>query len=145
MTDPFEQDLEGFLAAGLELDVDPIFGKPLEVLLSDYDIEPEDGAWPSHSVKGVTIAAVRSGIVAMSGPDIVGGYLGCDLAIHPDWRGRGLGAEVVLARCLWSGINPATQLDVAAYSPAGYATHARAWQLGQENEIKKRFDFSLTL
>ncbi|MBS7671712.1 hypothetical protein [Croceicoccus gelatinilyticus] len=131
--EPFDLPFDEFLQNGSDLDIDPIFAKPFEALLADYCIEPAGVSKPSVFVPGIMLVEVRSGIIAMREQNAIGGYLGCDLALLPDWRGRGLGAEIVIARCTLDGQNPAAQLDTAAYSPAGQGAHWSAWRQVQDN------------
>lgn len=133
---PFDASLEEFICQDAELDVDPIFGKPLSRLLADYDITDRTDRRTSHHDPRLKIETVRAGVILSSQTGMtIGAYLGCDLSLVPEWQGRGLGTELVIERCLLSGINPAAQLDNAAYTPAGHAAHISAWKCVRSNPL----------
>lgn len=134
---PFDTSLEEFIRNDVELDIDPIFGKPLASLLNDFDLSSRTDRRKSLYAAEVTFENVRGGIILSDRTStIVGAYLGCDLSLDPQWQGRGLGAELVIERCLSSGFNPAAMLDNAAYTPAGYGAHVSAWRRVQSSPVE---------
>ncbi len=136
---PFHLPLNEFAQGHADLEIDDIFGKPLSTLLADYDLRTRVDIGPSSQIPTVRIGRSASGIIfADAAGSIIGAYLGCDLSLAPEWRGKGLGAELVLERCLEDGVNPAAQLDTAAYTPAGYASHVSAWNKVRSDPLKTR-------
>lgn len=151
--EPFNVDLEVFLAgeSRRELDVDKIFAKDFERVLSEFkeyapeDIVPDskDAGVPSLFWPQLRFVEVPAGILLIAADGLpIGGYLSCDLSLSSDWQGRGLGAEIVIERCLRDGEVPTWNLDAASYSPAGLAAHQSAWRHvrkhDQETELRVR-------
>lgn len=151
---PFDLGMDEMIAGpdwDGELDVDPIFAiTGLEEIMSDaphvdgaYDVRPGSSRTPSMAIPGCTIVEVEAGVIAL-GPDdeVVGCYLSTALAVGEAWRGRGLGAELVLERLLRSGENPIWNLDSPQYSPGGLAAHRSAWRRAQSHpeELTARMD-----
>jgi GNAT superfamily N-acetyltransferase len=145
--EPFNLSLTQFLSghADRKLDIDRIFGKSLDIVLDNYP--------PCRLMRGRITAAVfgrgyvfrtvetdtDAGVVLLDkGKTIVGAYLGCALAVLPEHRGHGLGAELVFEFALTYGVLPAWFLDVPAYSPAGFAAHCRAWHLARSISFSTR-------
>lgn len=134
--EPFDEDEDAFLAGDGEPDVDDVFAKDFDRVWEEMlRFAPDDVVWdagdqalPSLIVPGVVFREVPCGILAL-GPDgePIGGYLSCDLSVDAAWQGLGLGAEIVIERCLRDGMNPVLNLDAAAYSRAGIAAHSSAW------------------
>ena len=122
----------------VELDVDKIFGKKWNVVLSEmlrFDpqglcIDESSVESESGLVKGYRFRPVESGVLLI-GPDgdSVGGYLSCDISIDPAHQGQGLGAELIMERYLRDGSLPTWSLDVPAYSPDGVRAHRSAYRL----------------
>ena len=140
---PFDLDLDRFLSAADDhrVDVDRIFAKNFARLLremQDHDPDglkrdPFDRGRPSLIEPSLTYHHVPAGVLLCDGDDPVGGYLSCDLSLDDAYQGRGLGAEIVIERCLADGFNPVWHLDEAAYSPAGIAAHRAAWRRVRSN------------
>lgn len=135
---PFDVSLDQFLSAADDgkVDVDPIFAKEFDRLLRELREYDEDGlirdpggpGRPSLIDPSLTYHDVPAGVLLCDEGMPVGGYLSCDLSLDEAYQGRGLGAEIVIERCLHDGCNPVWQLDEAAYSPAGLAAHRAAWR-----------------
>jgi GNAT superfamily N-acetyltransferase len=119
-----------------DLDIDPIFGKSVAKILWDVtEFEPDavertGPETPSLNASGYMFRGVESGVLLLS-PDgaIVGCYAGCDLAVDPVHRGKGLGAELVAEFFLRHGGIPVTDHDKPSYSPAGYGAHCAGHRL----------------
>lgn len=133
---PFARDLEEFLTGRSTPDIDPIFGKRFDQALAAFmkyapeDIVPEINSLkvPSLFAEGFYYKDIPAGVALFDQADnLAGFYAGCDLSLDAQHQGRGLGSELVIERCIRDGENPVLNLDVAAYSPAGYAAHAAAW------------------
>lgn len=144
--EPFDLPIDNFLAGkdGRELDIDPIFGKPLGEILRNYDLGAATCGpdIPSVSDRVYKLRMVETeidqGIVLVSPTnEVVGAYIGSALAITPLHQGRGLGAELVFEFARAFGELPAWFLDIPAYSPAGAAAHRRAWHLARDVEFMK--------
>lgn len=120
-----------------ELDVDDIFAKPFERILSEFQefdpegitLDPQNLTFPSLIQPEYRYQEVGAGLMLLA-PDgaPVGGYLSCDLAIQSDHQGQGLGAELIIEFALRSGSVPTWHLDTPAYSRMGEAAHRSAWQ-----------------
>ena len=132
--------LDDFVSGGdnRKVDIDPIFGQKLHAVLENYRPATlrRGKINPAVFGQGYSFRIVETdtdhGIVLLTRTNtIVGAYLGCALAILPQHRGRGLGAELVFEFALTFGFLPAWLLDVAAYSPAGFAADRRAWYLAR--------------
>ena len=134
--EPFDMDLDGFLQGDARLDIDQIFAKDFATILEEFtrgapeeiETDDKDPGVPSIFAPELTYREVPAGIVLFHGEKPIGGYLSCDLSLTREYQGRGLGAEIVIERCLRDGSSPVLALDSAAYSPAGYAAHAAAWR-----------------
>jgi len=136
---PFDVDEDEFLAGESlrELDVDHIFAKDFDRVLREFRRDaPGDIVWdasearmPSLLAEGVFFREVPCGIMMVDADDVpIGGYLSCDVSVDASWQGRGLGAELIIERCLRDGEVPTWCLDDAAYSPAGEGAHRAAWR-----------------
>lgn len=146
--EPFDLSEQKFLE-GEEgrLDIDDIFAKSLEQLLEDFrvhapdEIVHEDGnpGHPSFFEPDYRLHDVPAGVLLLS-PDgtIAGGYLSCDLVLDKPHRGKGLGMELVIERCLRDGLNPVHSLDESAYSNAGLECHRSAWRHVRTNPDETR-------
>lgn len=118
------------------IDIDPVFAKRFdrvqnEALSDDVNAfnEIEYSARTQSCVaEGYSFFDVESG-VALQAPDgsIVGGYFSCDISLHEEHQGLGLGTELVIEYFLRQGQFPNWELDNAAYSPAGHAAHCAAF------------------
>lgn len=136
--EPFDVDEETFIVGPDEatLDVDPIFAKAFADMYDDMVRHApedllEDGDLPATTSEidpRLTYRDVPCGVLLFDGDRPVGGYLSCDLGLDEAYRGRGLGAEIVIERCLRDGCSPVWALDRASYSPAGLAAHRAAWR-----------------
>ena len=141
MPEPFNLALDDFLTGqeGRELDIDPIFGQPLNAILGNYDLKTMSCALdvPAVSNRVYKLREVACGsdhgiILLAPSNVIVGAYIGGALAVAPEHRGYGLGAELVFEFACAFGSLPAWFMDVPAYSPAGVAAHRRAWHLARD-------------
>lgn len=141
--EPFNLDMMAFLQGNTDLDIDSIFGKPLDSLLRDYSVDLSGPSQPSLTNEAISVHYHDAGVI-MTGADrrIVGAYLGCDLSLLREYQGRGLGTELVIETCLVRGLNPAAQLDTAAYTPAGYAAHKAAWHLARSDQAELRHRYT---
>jgi GNAT superfamily N-acetyltransferase len=135
---PFDQDLQTFLRGPhlKRLIVDDLFGSPLDEIIEDNktDIEgyPDWSLWAIATTSDVNSDIYyRShdiGVVAFISGDVpIGCYLWTSLSVDPTYRKMGIGRELVILRCTLMKENPVWNLDQAAYSPAGLATHISAW------------------
>lgn len=155
--DPAGLDEEAFLAGperhahwdGEEelITVDPVFGRPFATIWDDALREEPDALTPAPGTGRTPALAdaryrflgVPAGVLLLDGADNpVGGYLGCDLAIEPAHRGRGLGAEIVLEYAMRHGRIPVWTHGIAAYSPAGEAAHRAAHRLARRRDLFAR-------
>lgn len=145
MTSPFDGDDDAFLCnEGHEPIVDDIFAKDFDRILAEFMrdapqdlvMDEETTRHPSLVDPKLDYAEVPAGVMLLDGDRAVGGYLSCDLGLDPAYRGRGLGAEIVIERCLRHGDNPVLDLDEAAYSRAGIAAHRAAWRRARRNETE---------
>lgn len=59
-------------------------------------------------------------------PVIVGGYLGCSLAVAPEVQRQGIGTRLVMLRYLSDHALPLWDHDTPGYSPDGHAVHLHA-------------------
>lgn len=135
--EPFDVELDEFMAGwpDKELDIDPIFAKEIDDILDDYRryapdqivIDADDAGRPSIIDPTLTYRNVEAGVILTSGEQVVGGYLGSDLSLKDSYRGRGIGTEIVIERCLSDGCSPVWHLDDASYTPEGAAAHESAW------------------
>jgi len=129
------------------LDIDDVFAKTLSQVLEEFQACAPDGIRPegddaghaSLFEPGYRFLDVPAGVLLMA-PDgtIAGGYVSCDLVIGEEHRGKGLGMETVIERCLRDGQNPVLQLDESAYSHAGLRCHRAAWRHARENAHETR-------
>lgn len=127
--------------------VDPVFGKTFgqiwdEALREEPDaLTPAPNAGPTSALADprYRFLSVPAGVLLLDEAGTpVGGYLGCDLAVDPAHRGRGLGAELVLEYAMRHGRIPVWTHGVAAYSPAGEAAHRRAHRLARRRDLFAR-------
>lgn len=135
---PFDVDEQTFITGPDDtvLDVDPIFAKRFADMYDDLlrhapeDVRVDDDLppRPSIAVPGLVYRDVPCGVLLFDGAVAIGGYLSCDLGLEEAYRGRGLGCEIVIERCLQDGCSPVWSLDRSSYSPAGLAAHRAAWR-----------------
>lgn len=59
--------------------------------------------------------------------DLVGVYLGHNIAVHPDAQREGIGRSLVIERFLCDGAIPAWDEDKPGFSHLGHATHVSAF------------------
>ena len=136
--EPFDEDEDAFIVGpeGGRLDVDPIFAKDFDRVMDEFGRDAPDEIVPDMKEPGLssllapelTYRDVPAGVVLYHRDRPVGAYLSCDLSLDEEYQGRGLGAELVIERCLRDGCSPLWSLDAAAYSPAGLAAHRAAWR-----------------
>jgi len=133
------------------LDIDDVFAKPFERILSEQhmaatrhgaasvEIVPDGAVTPSQRAPGYLFAEVEAGLILLTADGIpVGGYLGCDVAVDPAHQGKGLGAELILEYAMRNGGLPTWDLDTAAYSRAGAAAHRAAHALARDRAFFAR-------
>lgn len=128
--------------------VDDVFGKSVSDILSDYPCEIFDLSAPSISLmaSGYIFADHDQGAVLIApNGSIVGAYLGPDVAIYPEHRGKGLGSELVLERVLREQSSPVWDLSRPCYTRAGMRAHIGAWRLLNDPSIRHRKVEALTL
>lgn len=147
-----EATAEAFLAGPdgdpAAIDIDPVFAKDLATVLRELAedlglerVDPEDirKALVKGSAReiGQDIWVLRPldrhgveyGVIALHAPPegpagILGAYGGCDLAVDPAWRRRGIGKALVVECALQDGWIPVWSLDTQSYTPEGAAVHA---------------------
>jgi GNAT superfamily N-acetyltransferase len=122
------------LLAGTELVIDNrYFGKTLPDIMADNDLTIIGRTWPSDIVQGFSFAQAEDGIVLIHDIDerVVGAYAGLDVAIDPEFQGRGLGAELILEAIIRNEGVPNADCDTSGYTSAGYAAHLAAQRLAQ--------------
>jgi len=147
---PFDRTLDEFLSGTGELDVDRIFAKDFRRVLDEFaiaapdDLIPRGPSWPSVVSPMLHYRQVPAGVMLYDGDQPIGGYLSCDLSLDERHRGKGLGAEIVIERCLLDGENPVLHLDEAAYSPAGLAAHLAAWRRVRRDHAETALRISRT-
>lgn len=75
------------------------------------------------------------------GPDAatVGALLGGDVFVAPDWRGHGLGAELLLAR---ASLHDGGRMEGTLYSPEGHASAVASHRLAVAMAIAHGLDVS---
>lgn len=139
-----------------DLDIDPIFATRWEVVLDDAILslglqQADRGqliSWCRHLASEALLetaddnvlmclaedaAGLDCGIVAISTlseePVVIGLYIGCQLGVADDWRGRGIAAHLVKHRFLRDRELPTWSLDTPAYSPGGQAAHVAGYRL----------------
>jgi hypothetical protein len=127
--------------------IDPIFGKDVDWILRDAAADepellaPVEGApvTPSERAPGFSFQEVEGGVLLRDPEgDIAGLFLGRDLALDEDLRGRGLGAELVLERLLRFEDLPTWWHDEPAYSPAGAVAVRSAWRMAHDADLLAR-------
>jgi GNAT superfamily N-acetyltransferase len=134
---PFDKD-EYYLLTGpakLDVCVDDIFGKSLKVMIDDFrehdpdmiKIDSLDDGVKSIFCSRLIYKEVMAGLLLFDGDKPVGGYLGCDLSLDEEYRGKGLGKEIIIETFLREEKSPVWDLDTAAYSRAGLAAHQAAY------------------
>ena len=150
--EPFDLSEDDFLE-GEEgrLDIDDIFAKDLSQVLGEFSrYAPDDiiadesvATLPSLLMPEYSFRDVPAGILLICPQgEIAGGYLSCDLVVDDPHRGKGLGMELVVERCLRDGINPVLNLDDSSYSHAGLECHRSAWNYVRENPDEARMRLS---
>lgn len=146
--EPFDEDEDAFIIGpeGGRLDVDAIFAKDFDRVMEEFrreapaEIEADmtEQGLPSLLAPELTYRDVPAGLMLFHGDRPVGGYLSCDLSLSEEYQGRGLGAELVIERCLRDGCSPVWPLDAAAYSPAGLGVHRAAWRHVRSHPVETR-------
>lgn len=137
------------------VDVDPVFAKSFGRIWNEQvggdpgsvAIAADARRTPALAAPGYHFVDVPAGVLLLDAEaKPVGGYLGCDLAIEPNHRGLGLGAELVLEYALRHETIPVWQHDIAAFSPAGEAAHRSAYRLAHKPGLLacKRAAFGFT-
>jgi GNAT superfamily N-acetyltransferase len=74
-------------------------------------------------------------VVLVSDGQICGFDMGGQLWLDPEFRGKGLGAELVLALAEFARKCPADLDGLLGYSDAGMAAHEKAWKLAIERAV----------
>lgn len=143
-TMPMTEFVEG--SNDVEVIIDDVFAKPLGSILEDHrESDPE--SIKIHNDAVVTVSAlnksfrfvgVDAGILMLCGDEIVGAYLGFDVALDPARHGQGLGAELVLERAMRDGGVPQWEASKIGYSRAGYRAHKTAWEMAGDRELFAR-------
>lgn len=120
----------------MDLDIDDIVAKDFDDVVRDarryhgkdfFDPARFRRMRPSDAEPGMTFADFDGGTLLLDADgNPVGGYIETDLVLNFDWRGRGLGTELVVEHFLSNGGFPTWWLDSAQYSEAGYSTHLSA-------------------
>ena len=147
--EPFDQSEDQFIRGTEQnLEVDDIFAKSLAQVIEDmrnFDpeaLDPQGGKiLPSLFEPGYSFQDVPCGVLLLDEKgEIAGGYLSYDLVLAERCRGKGLGVELVIERCLRDGENPQINLDEAAYSRKGLRAHRLAWVHARQNieETRRR-------
>lgn len=129
-----------------DLIVDDIFGKSLKETLEDIKIyNPEyldtEGGKCLESLfePGIFFQDIPCGVMLINKEKtIIGGYFSYDLVVDEAYRGKGLGIELVIERCLRDGENPLSNLDEASYSRKGLRAHESAWLHTRQNPEETR-------
>jgi len=133
-------DQEGQLDDDL-LVIDEVFAKSVSEILADYQCSLADLSAPSISLvaPGYIFADHEHGLVLID-PDgrLAGAYLGPDIAILPQHRGKGLGSELVLERVLREQGSPVWDLSRPCYTRAGRRAHLGAWRLLHDADFRER-------
>lgn len=140
---PFECELNFFLAgASQTIEINKLFSVSFQQVVRSFPAgEMVFGAQRQsvrqHRYYFCDVSCGISNGVALFSPatDLVGIYLGASLAIHDKHQGMGLGAELVFEYAQTVGALPTWHMDVAAYSPAGYQAHCRAWKLARDQSF----------
>jgi hypothetical protein len=148
--DPALVDSEAFLFGphGIdeEPDVDPIFAKEFEravaeILKDDpHSLDPIEGSPETASdiVPDLVFRETPAGTMLFDGDEPVGGMIDVDIVLSRKWRGRGLGAEIVLESYMRNGDFRFWDLDEPAFSPAGLRTVLAAHRMGCDRDIFAR-------
>lgn len=132
-----------------EIDVDPVFASPLADVMKDFAEDAEDprletahqaaipdvADWPLLLRRaGLTFHRAMGGeygphgVVARDGSGlVVGAYIGCKLAVAEERQREGIGTTLVMLRYFEDEGLPLWGHDKPAFSPAGEATHLRAY------------------
>lgn len=139
----------------VDIVVDEIFANTLEHALEalsyDANIPLEDGRsplqdkWTELGLCGNfslrepedPTGCYAPGIIAihMDTGMICGAYVGCSLAVDPDYRSQGLGTALVMLRFLVEESLPLWDHDTPGFSPQGDAVHRQAFDELKEIEI----------
>lgn len=97
------------------------------------DRASEIGSIPTDSDPNFRISHHEAGVILRCPRRrIAGVYLGLHLAIHPQYRGRGFGHDMIVARYLRDGHLAVWDLDPPAYTRAGLCAHRAAWKTLQD-------------
>jgi GNAT superfamily N-acetyltransferase len=135
---PLEDFLVGPGRTSDSLVIDEIFGKDFDEICKDALHDNPDAFSPlgkpipatSKAAAGYFLQEVEGGMALYSpAGELAGGYIGCDIAIKPEHRRKGLGPELVRTYYLANDSLPTWDLDDASYTPAGLRCHEAAWQL----------------
>lgn len=138
---PWQRRLEEFMAPGRRmsrLEISPGFGRTAEKL-ADALPGLAGTAVSSWAIPGTDLMSLaRSSVADVFEPDVrhlmaldfdgtvAGVFAGGDVYVDPSWRGRGLGAELMLARAVLDDGGVRSGL---LYSPAGHAAAVAAHRL----------------
>lgn len=117
--------------------VDDVFGKDFDRALAEMRMFDPHGLMPeepgakgieSRIEPGLEYIGIHDGLGLFDAAtgELVGGYLGCDLVLKNDYRGRGLGAEIVCEYFFRNRDLPTWHMDEPAFTNAGIAAHKSA-------------------
>lgn len=148
LPEPFNQTQDAFISGEADLDIDDIFAKKLSEVIDDLNrYNPEmlemdmNSYQPSLFEPGYIYRDVPAGVILIDpAGNIAGGYLSSDLVLGENHKGKGLGIELIIERCLRDGENPVHNLDTASYSRKGLRAFEAAWEYAQSHpeEIRQR-------
>lgn len=138
----FERNLSDIIAEALSLREDKfvISDMPFGILNDQYVIVPiEYGnfVFPNNS-KNITdvyqwLKDIQASIIKPKIPDcIIGCYIKNDIAVLKEHQGKGIGKELVVAKYKATGSLPNWKAWRPSYTPAGLATHKKAYQVAIE-------------
>ena len=118
-------------------DVDDIFAKDFQTIFSDAvrfgslahlrgGRRPDGGyhlKTPSDIDPALSYASFDGNTLLLDqNGEVIGGFIETDLGLEREWRGQGLGTEIVVEHFMRQGSLPTWSLDVPAYSNRGHDT-----------------------
>lgn len=120
-----------------ELDIDDIFAKDFKTILRDAarwgslahlrNGRRPDGGFhlrtPSDVDPSLSYASFDGNTLLLDqNGEVIGGFIETDLGLEGEWRGKGLGTEIVVEHFMRQGSLPTWSLDAPAYSNRGHDT-----------------------